>query len=88
MDKEARGSSILGKKEWFRVKDLTEILSLGESTIFKWIKEGNFPQPKKITPNFSVFLREDVEAWMHKKTNQKGVDANNHQELVEAIRED
>tara|TARA_R110002020_G_scaffold463207_1_gene683157 strand:- start:443 stop:703 length:261 start_codon:yes stop_codon:yes gene_type:complete len=86
MDKEARGSSILGKKEWFRVKDLTEILSLGESTIFKWIKEGNFPQPKKITPNFSVFLREDVEAWMHKKT--KGVDEGNLQELVDAIRED
>ena len=38
-------TSNLNGKEWFRVKDLSEILSMGESTIWKMVRNNNFPKP-------------------------------------------
>ena len=86
MENEARGSSILGNKEWLRVKDLSEILSMGESTIWKMVRNNNFPKPQKITERLTVWTREQVLDWCDSKT--KKVDASNLPEVMSAIRED
>ena len=86
MENEARGSSILGNKEWLRVKDLSEILSMGESTIWKMVRNNNFPKPQKITERLTVWTREQVLDWCDSKT--KKVYASNLPEVMSAIRED
>ena len=83
MDNEARGSSILGNKEWLRVKDLSEILSMGQSTIWKMVRNKTFPEPQQITPRLTVWTRQSVQDWVKSKT--KKVDASNLPEAMSAI---
>ena len=64
MTEETKGST----KEWFRCKDLAEMLSMGQSTIYKMVKAGTFPPPVAITPKLSVWKREDIKGWMDDKT--------------------
>jgi len=83
MSEETRESSIFGNKQWFRCKDLSEMLSMGQSTIYKMVKAGTFPKPVAITPKLSVFRKKDIEIWMDDKTK---VPNNSHsQELKKAL---
>ena len=34
-----------------------------KSTIYKWVNEGKFPAPIKLSPRLSVWKRTDVEEW-------------------------
>ena len=60
-------TSNLNGKEWFRVKDLSEILSMGESTIWKMVRNNNFPKPQKITERLTVWTRKDILDWVRFK---------------------
>jgi len=70
MNKVATEKSILGNKAWFRVKDLSEILSIGQSTIWKMVKLGTFPKPKSITPRLTIWMRQDIEQWVENKQKE------------------
>jgi len=85
MTEEKRGSSIFGNKQWFRCKDLSEILSMGQSTIYKMVRNGTFPKPVAITPKLSVWRRDLILCWMQDKT--EGIDTSNHQETIKVILE-
>ena len=65
-----KGVSVLGNKTWYRVKDLSEILSMSDSTIWKMVKKDTFPKPKHITPRMTVWLRQDVLDWVEAKTKE------------------
>ena len=65
-----KSSSILGNKAWYRVKDLSEILSMSDSTIWKMVRNKTFPEPKHITPKMTVWLRQDVLDWVEAKTKE------------------
>ncbi len=71
-----RGASILGNKAWYRVKDLSEMLSMSDSTIWKMVKKNSFPKPKHITPRMTVWLRQDVMDWVEAKTKELVEDKN------------
>ena len=62
-----RETSNLNGKEWFRVKDLSQILSMGESTIWKMVRNNNFPKPQKITERLTVWTRKDILDWVRLK---------------------
>jgi prophage regulatory protein len=66
-----RDASILGNKVWYRVKDLSEILSMSDSTIWKMVKKGTFPKPKHITKRMTVWLRQDISDWVEAKTKDR-----------------
>ena len=63
-------ASFIGDKAWYRVKDLSEILSMSDSTIWKMVKKDTFPKPKHITPRMTVWLRQDVLDWVEAKTKE------------------
>ena len=63
-------ASFIGDKAWYRVKDLSEILSMSDSTIWKMVKKDTFPKPKHITPRMTVWLRQDVMDWVEAKTKE------------------
>lgn len=56
-----------------RPKDLCERLSIGSSTLYRWMDEGKFTVPKvKIGPRSVAFRSSDVEAWIQSRTEQAG----------------
>ena len=57
------------QKKTYRVKDLAEMLSMGESTIWKLASDENsdFPRPIKITPRLTVWKDEDIQSWLDSK---------------------
>jgi len=43
------------------------ILPIGATTLWRWVKEGRFPQPIKLSDRVTVWRAEDVRAWMDKQ---------------------
>lgn len=47
-----------------RLPEVQERVSLGRSTIWLWIKEGRFPNGKKLSSRVTVWLESDIEAFV------------------------
>ena len=56
--------------EILRVRDLTALLGVARSTIWKWTKDGAFPAPVRLggqTSRMIGWRRSDVEAWIRSR---------------------
>lgn len=51
----------------YRLKELKEILGVGKSTIYCWIKEEKFPKPIYLGPRCVGWLSSDIEKWLEEK---------------------
>lgn len=54
-------------KAMLRAKQVAEYLSIGISTHWrnvKVLKDKGYPQPHKLGPRTTVFLKSDVDAWI------------------------
>lgn len=40
------------------------ILPIGATTLWRWVKEGKFPKPIKLSPRVTAWRAEDVREWM------------------------
>jgi len=47
-----------------RIKEVVKVVSVSRSTIWLWVKENKFPEPIKLSPRCTVWLSEDIEAFM------------------------
>ncbi len=45
------------------LRELCELLSISRSSIYKWLSEGDFPQPIRIGGRSIRWRVEDIEAW-------------------------
>jgi prophage regulatory protein len=54
------------QKKLYRIKDLSQILSIGESTIWRFVSDPtfSFPKPIKITPKLTTWLAADIDQWI------------------------
>ncbi len=43
------------------------LLSVSDKTIWKWVKNGQFPAPIKLSTNVTVWRLSDVQEWMLSK---------------------
>ena len=48
---------------YLKLPQLTRLLSVGETTIYRWIQEGHFPKPVRIGPNCSRWRTSDIAKW-------------------------
>mgnify|MGYP000149600403 CR=1 FL=1 len=48
---------------FLRPKDLAKRLSVSIATIWRMVKRGDLPPPKKITPSISAWPVSDIEDW-------------------------
>lgn len=46
-----------------RLTELIELLGVSRSTIYKWVNEGTFPSPVRISERAVRWRTEDIEAW-------------------------
>jgi prophage regulatory protein len=49
-----------------RLADVSELTSLGKSTINLWVAQGKFPAPTTLSPTIKVWRVRDVEEWIEK----------------------
>jgi len=43
---------------------LEKLFKVSPATIYRWIKEGNFPKPVRLGANMVRWKAVDIEAWM------------------------
>lgn len=57
-----------------RAKSAAAFLDIGESTLWRWVKEGKLPKGIRLTPRTTVWLREDLEQFLNQAFHdQRGV---------------
>jgi len=59
------------EKLYYRINELSEILSMGKSTIWGLVKEGKFPQSIKISEGVTVWKSEDILRWVDEQSMKK-----------------
>ena len=47
--------------QFYRVNDLTKILSVSRASIYNWLNKGTFPKLIKISDSVSVWSKSDIE---------------------------
>ncbi len=55
------------KMQVLSAKDVCELTSIKRSSIFNWVRDGNFPPPMKLGPKKRGWLAKDVEKWLLSK---------------------
>jgi prophage regulatory protein len=60
---------------FYRMSSLPEVLGVGRSTLYEWIKAGYFPAPVKLGPKAVGFRTEDIRAWMATRCATKSKDS-------------
>lgn len=50
-----------------RINDVVKMTSVSKSTIWKWVKEGKFPQPSKYAATITVWRYDEVLSWIDDK---------------------
>lgn len=50
--------------KFYRINQLVQMLNVSKSSIYLWIKQGHFPEPKRIGNNTSVWSDESINNWI------------------------
>lgn len=54
----------LDPSKLLRLKDVSELTSLGQSTIKLWAADGRFPKPTVLSSTIKVWRHKDVVSWI------------------------
>lgn len=57
--------------KFFRAKEIAQLLSIGRSTWWLWVKTGKVPKGFKLSPRVTVWKAEDIETFVSKKTGME-----------------
>ena len=49
-----------------RVKEVSELVGIGKSTVWAWVKEGKFPKPVKLSDRVTVWRESEVQTFISK----------------------
>ncbi len=49
-----------GPARYLRVRDVADMLGVHPATVWRWVKEGKLPRPKKASPRISVWREDEV----------------------------
>ena len=51
-------------QSYLREKQVLELLPVNRSTLWRWVKDGYFPKPRKVSPGVTVWSRYEVLAFV------------------------
>lgn len=57
-----------------RVEDVSNLTSLGKSTIYKYIKEGTFPKQVSLGERCVAWVESEVQDWILAKIDERDSD--------------
>jgi len=58
------GGKNMSQSLYQKLKDLQEEFGVSRATLYRWIKEYNFPKPYKLGPNTSLWFKPEVDDWV------------------------
>jgi predicted DNA-binding transcriptional regulator AlpA len=53
-------------------KEVSRILGVSVSTVIRWSKTGILPQPFELGPNKTMYVRDEIEAYIEKVKETRG----------------
>ncbi|MFL3024218.1 MAG: helix-turn-helix transcriptional regulator [Methylophilaceae bacterium] len=56
--------------QFYRVNELTKILSVSRASIYNWLNKGTFPKPIKISDSVTVWRASDIQKWVNDKEGE------------------
>ena len=64
----------MSKEYYYLRQDLESLFQISRATIYRWVKEGSFPQPIHLGANMVRWKVSDIEAWVidRESTNFRG----------------
>ena len=57
---------------FLRVSEVQARTSLGRSTIYRWMAEGRFPRPVRLSARVVRWVEAEVDAWTGKRVTESG----------------
>ena len=60
-------TNLESNKRFYRINQLSEMLSVSKSTIWNWVRKGSFPQAIKLAENTTAWRSDDVDAWINSR---------------------
>jgi prophage regulatory protein len=51
--------------KFLRIGEVVDRVSLGKTTVYDRIRRGLFPSPIKLSSNISVWVTDEITAWMN-----------------------
>lgn len=54
-----------------RTAPLLEHLGVSRATLWRWIRDGQFPKPIRLGANSVAFLADEVEAWVKARADAR-----------------
>jgi len=54
-------------ERYMRINEVIEMLSVGRSTIWAWVKVDKFPKPIKLSEYVTVWKLSEIEEWVQQK---------------------
>lgn len=55
---------VMSETGFIREKNLLPIVSVSHATLWRYVREGKFPAPVKLSANVTVWKIESVRAWI------------------------
>ena len=65
-----RNSVMKSEFQFYRVNELTKILSVSRASIYNWLNKGTFPKPIKISDSVNVWRASDIQKWVKDKEGE------------------
>jgi prophage regulatory protein len=66
---------------FIRFKELRQRIPLGRTTIWKMMREGRFPQSRRIGKMAAAWLESEVEDWMRKNAGEGQTKENKYEQI-------
>lgn len=54
-----------------KLTDIMNLTHVSKVTIYRWIKDGNFPAPRKLSKGSSIWPESEIQAWLDNKLKQR-----------------
>lgn len=58
--------------EFIPKKEVARILGISVSTVFRWSNDGVLPQPVRLGPNKTMYVRSEIDAFKEKVKETRG----------------
>lgn len=57
---------------WMSIPDVAADLGVSDVTLWRWIRQGRFPRPVKLSPGITRIPREAFDAWCAERRGEAG----------------